>query len=88
MAASTFIDLVKCVCTSTGAGPFILGAPLAGFRGVEALIDGRQYSYSVQLGGNYEAGVGVFSVADNSLTRGVLLSSRGGAAARGAPSEG
>lgn len=78
MALSTLVDLVKCVIASTGPGPFTLGPAVQGFRGAEVLIDGAQYSYSVQLGGNYETGQGVFTASTATLTRGVITSSVGG----------
>jgi hypothetical protein len=76
--ASTFVDLVKIQTLSAGTGPFLLGPPVEGFRGTGALIDGREYSYSVQLGGNYEFGRGVYSQIAGELSRSVLGSSRNG----------
>lgn len=82
---STPVDLVKCVVTSTGSGPFALGTALPAFRGVEALIDGETYSYSVQLGANFEYGQGLYSAGSVTLTRGVTGSSRGGLAVEFGP---
>lgn len=80
MVASTPVDLVKVYATNTGAGALVLGTALAGFRGVEALIDGATYSYSVQQGSNFELGTGVYSVSGVTLTRGVITSSYGNTA--------
>jgi hypothetical protein len=78
MTTTTFVDLVKCQVLSAGTEPFALGPPVEGFRGVGALIDGREYSYSVQQGANYEYGKGVYSQPSGTLTRAVLGSSRNG----------
>lgn len=79
MARSTLVDLVKVLTTTTGVGPLILDTAVPSFRGVEALIDGSTYSYSIQQGANYEFGTGLYSALDLSLTRGVLGSSYGDA---------
>jgi len=78
--ASTLVDLVKINVLNTGTGPFMLGSAADGFRGVEVLINGQQYSYSVQQGGNYEYGRGVYLEETGQLARGVIASSLGGTA--------
>lgn len=78
--ASSLVDLVKINITSTGTGPIKLGTAAAGFRGVEALINGRDYSYSIQQGKNWEVGRGTFLSATAQLVRSVLYSSNGGTA--------
>lgn len=80
MVNATPVNLVKVTCLSQGTGTLELGPALTAFRGVEALIDGKTYSYSIQQGGNYEYGRGVFAASGNTLTRGVLASSYGNAA--------
>jgi hypothetical protein len=75
---ATFVDLVKIQVLSAGTDPFTLGPAVEGFRGAAALIDGREYSYSVQQGANFEFGRGVYSQASGILTRAVLGSSRNG----------
>jgi len=75
---NTFVDLVQVYVTSSGTGPFALGAAVAGFDGVGALVNGASYSYSVQQGSNFEVGVGTYVLATNSLTRTVLKSSNAG----------
>lgn len=77
MAVSTLVDLVKIRATSNGTGPFVLGDAAGGFRGIEALIDGATYSYSVQDGGNFEVGTGAYTAASHSLTRTPVWSSYG-----------
>lgn len=78
MATNTLVDLVKIYATNTGTSAFVLGAAIVGFRGVEALVDGDQYGYSVRQGSNYEVGEGVYDLASGTLSRGVLFSSAGG----------
>lgn len=75
MGISTLVDLVKVLTTTSGTGPLVLDAAVPSFRGVEALVAGKVYSYSIQLGSNYEFGTGVFD--GSSLTRGVVGSSYG-----------
>jgi hypothetical protein len=78
MVAPTLVDLVKVLASTTGTGPITLGSNVPAFRGVEALVDGNTYSYSIQQEDNYEYGNGVYSSAGNVLTRGVEASSYGG----------
>ena len=78
---NSFVDLVQVYATSSGPGPFALGAAVPGFDGVGALTNGASYSYSVQQGNNYEVGVGTYVLSTNSLTRVVLKSSNGGSPA-------
>lgn len=77
MAVTTLVDLVKVTALSTGGGTILLGSAVPGFRGIEALLDGHTYSYSMQPGGNYEFGSGVFSASGSTLTRSVIHSSYG-----------
>jgi len=74
---STPVNLVRVACLSQGTGAFALGPALPAFRGMEALVDGETYSYSVQQGSNFEAGRGVYSSGTGTLTRGVVTSSYG-----------
>lgn len=71
------VDLVKIYTTGGGTGPIVLGSAVSGFRGIEALIDGETYGYSIQFGGKYEVGVGEFSAVSGTLTRTVRNSSNG-----------
>jgi hypothetical protein len=77
---STLVDRVKIVVLSSGSGPFALGAPVAAYRGVEALADGATYSYAIESGSQYEAGTGVYLAATNILVRTPQISSNGGSA--------
>lgn len=77
MALSNLIDLTKVQILSVGTGTLLLGPAVAAFRGVEALIDGGLYSYSIQQGANYELGQGQFNAGAVTLTRGVVISSYG-----------
>jgi hypothetical protein len=76
---ATPVNLVRVTILTIGVGTFTLGPAVSAFRGVEALVDGNTYSYSVQQGGNYEFGQGIFGAGDNTLTRGVIGSSNGNA---------
>jgi hypothetical protein len=80
MGVSTLVDLVKIQVQSSGVGPFELGPPVPGYRGVEALIDSAIYSYSVQNGSNYEVGTGVYLASTQTLVRTPTVSSAGNAA--------
>lgn len=79
MTDSTLVDLVKVFALTQGTGTITLGQPFQAFRGVDALVDGATYDYSIQQGANYEFGTGLFSAGDTTLTRGVIASSYGGA---------
>jgi hypothetical protein len=75
----TPVDLV-CIATSApGPDTFQLGNAVQAFQGVEALDDGKSYSYSVQQDSNFEFGYGTFNASARTLTRTVLRSSYGGA---------
>lgn len=75
---ATLVDLVKIVATSTGDGPISLGQAVSGFRGTEALIDGAQYSYSIQQGTAYEFGRCTYLASGAQIVRSPLGSSLGG----------
>ena len=77
MTTVTFVDLVAVAATSSGTGPFTLGNAVSGFDGVNALVDGATYSYSVQQGANFEQGRGTYVAATRTLTRTVRKSSYG-----------
>lgn len=78
--ASSLVDLVKINITSTGTGALKLGTAATGYRGVEALTNGREYSYSIQQGSNWEIGRGTYLSGTNQMVRSVLFSSSGGSA--------
>lgn len=80
MPNSTLVNLVRVTILNTGTGTLQLGAAIAAFRGIEALTDGKTYSYSIQQGSKYETGQGVYSQSAGTLTRGVIESSAGNAA--------
>lgn len=76
---STLVNRVKVYSASVGSGPFTIGAAVSGFRGSEALVDGRIYSYAVEQDGDYEAGRVQYVASSQSLVRAPIISSRGGA---------
>lgn len=86
MPTSTLVDLVKVISNTVGAGPLALGVAVPNHRGVEALVDGATYSYSIDFSGmgdvfreSYEEGRGVYTASSNTLTRNVITSSEGNA---------
>lgn len=76
---ATPVNLVRVTCLSTGTSTLSLGPAVAAFRDSSALIDGGEYSYSIQQGSNYEFGRGIYDASGPSLTRGVIGSSNGNA---------
>jgi hypothetical protein len=80
MADVTLVDLVKITASTTGTGAVTLGSPVPGYRGVEALLDGAVYSYSIQQEFEYEVGTGTFLEAGRQFVRSPTLSSDGGTA--------
>lgn len=79
MTASLLVDGVKIVVNSTGTGALTLGAAVPSFRGIEALTNGSQYSYAIQVDGDFEWGTGTYLQTSQTLTRSPLWSSNGGA---------
>lgn len=71
------VDLVKMYISRAETSYFELGTPVEGFRGQDALTNGAQYSYSIQIGSNYEVGSGFYDVSTGQLTRAILYSSYG-----------
>lgn len=78
--ASNLVDLVKITATGTGTGAITLGSAVAGYRGVEALTNGKIYSYSVQQNGSWEYGRCTFLSSTNQIIRAPIDSSNGGVA--------
>ena len=74
------VDLVKIKVLSTGTGAVSLGDAVAGYRGLEALTNGLEYSYSIQQGADFEIGKGTYLATGNLLVRSPTQSSNGGAA--------
>lgn len=83
--AGTLVDLVKIVAASSGSGAITLGQPVDGFRGADALVNGRIYSYSIQQGAAWEYGRGTYLLSGRLLTRSPVASSSGGAPINLAP---
>lgn len=69
MSASMLVDLVKLNVVSNGTAALQLGSAVSGYRGTEALFNGRQYSYSIQQDDTYEVGIGTYLATGNILTR-------------------
>lgn len=85
MTIATPVNLVRVAILSTGSGTLQLGPAVAAFRGIDALVSGNTYSYSIQQGANYEFGRGVYDAGSGTLTRGVIGSSYGNAPINLAP---
>ena len=77
--AATLVDRVKIQVLSSGTGPFQLGPAVPAYRGVEALVDGSEYSYAVENGSSYEAGTGTYVAGSQQFIRSPQISSNGGA---------
>lgn len=77
---NTFVDCVCINATSSGTGPFVLGAAVGGFFGRERLVDSGSYSYVVQQGDNVEVGRGLYSAGAATLSRLPSSSTNGGVA--------
>lgn len=76
MTTSTQVDLVEFFTNTVGtSSPLAIGAATDGHRGSEAMVDGATYSYSIGQLGSYEVGRGIYSEGNQTITRGVLLSS-------------
>src|SRR5689334_11815661 len=80
MTASTLVDRVRIYALSSGTGPFVLGGPVPGYRGIAALLDGATYSYAVGFDGRFEAGTALYDLGLGMLIRAPQISSNGGAA--------
>lgn len=78
--AINVVDLVKIKALTTGTGAIALGDAVPGYRGIEGLTNGQEYSYSIQQGSEFEVGRGTYLSATVQLTRSPLYSSNGGAA--------
>ncbi len=77
MAASQLVDLVKVNSSTVGTGPLVLVDAVAGNRGIDALIDGTQYSYTIQQGSLFEYGTGIWDAGTLTLSRDPIESSAG-----------
>lgn len=77
---STLVDRVKVFTTSSGTGPFTLGAAAEAFRGVEALTGGLIYSYAAENGADFEVGQGQYVAETTQLIRTPFESSLGAGA--------
>lgn len=75
--AATVVDNVKIKVLSTGTGALQLGSSVDGYRGQEALTNGKIYNYAVRVGGIYEIGQGTYLADTATLTRSVQYSSNG-----------
>jgi hypothetical protein len=81
-----FADLVRVACHADGVGSLLLGAPLPGHRGFDAVPPGARFHYAV-LGvthpAEWETGEG--EVSGGTLVRSPLASSAAGAAVAFSP---
>lgn len=74
------VDLVRIKIVSATPTALSLGAPSEGYRGVETLTNGEEYSYAIIQDGNYEIGRGIYLTDGTRLTRSIIASSSGGIA--------
>jgi hypothetical protein len=78
MADATLVDLVKITALTTGTGAVTLGDAVPGYRGVEALLDGAVYGYSIQQEAEYEIGRCTYLQTSNQIVRTPEFTSNGG----------
>lgn len=77
--AITFADRVKETSTSTGTGDFILGGAASGFQTFNAAVGvGPEFSYCIELGGDWEVGVGELTASTTLQRNTVTASSNSG----------
>lgn len=76
--AANLVDLVKITVLNSGTGALKLGSAAPGFRGIEALSVGLEYSYSIQQNSLWEYGHGIYLDGPPRLTRSPFASSSGG----------
>ncbi|MBF5091290.1 hypothetical protein F1640_14980 [Novosphingobium sp. NBM11] len=75
--AATLVDNVRVNVTSMGTGALSLGSAVDGYRGVEALQNGKTYNYKVVAGSQWEIGQGQYLTSGSQLVRTPLHSSNG-----------
>lgn len=75
--AATLVDNVRINVTSMGAGALALGSAVDGYRGIEALQNGKTYNYKVVAGAQWEVGQGQYLSSGAQLVRTPLYSSNG-----------
>jgi hypothetical protein len=77
MVASSLVDLVKVQVLTTGTGALLLGPAVPSYRGIEALVNGATYSYSIQQNDAFEIGKALYLASSTQLIRSVERSSNG-----------
>lgn len=75
--AATLVDNVRVNVTSMGTGALVLGSAVDGYRGVEALQNGKTYNYKVVAGSQWEIGQGQYLTSGSQLVRAPIYSSNG-----------
>lgn len=75
--AATLVDNVRINITSMGTGALALGSAVDGYRGIEALQNGKTYNYKVVAGAQWEVGQGQYLSSGSQLVRTPLYSSNG-----------
>lgn len=76
--AATLVDNVRINVTSMGTGALALGSAVDGYRGIEAMENGKTYNYKVVAGAHWEVGQGQYLSSGAQLVRTPLYSSNGG----------
>jgi hypothetical protein len=76
-----FVDRAQVTTATAGTGNLILGSARQGYQSFAAagVQDGETVRYVIEDGEQWEIGLGVYTVADNSLTRSPTESSNAGA---------
>lgn len=68
-------DRVKETTTTTGTGTITLAGAVSGFQAFSAIGDGNSTFYTIAGGGEWEVGIGTYTLSGTTLSRDTVLSS-------------
>lgn len=70
-----YADRVKETTTTTGTGTVTLAGAATGFQSFAVVGDGNQCYYCIELGADWEVGVGTYTTSGTTLSRDTVLTS-------------